>query len=255
MPKSRQPPARQRVRKAIQYGSFLLFPITLYYFSPALILQASSEGVINASALVFVLQFLSALFLGRLWCGWACPAGELQDLASPINNRRIGSRTSYVKWFIWVPWILLIIVMVMGAGGYRRVDPFYQLEGGVTMAIPSDPESPPWYMIYYTVVGLLAILAVAFGRRAGCHTICWMAPFMILGRKLSNLARWPALRLLSNADRCVNCMTCTRGCPMSIDVHGLVHSHSMEHSECILCGTCVDSCPKDVIRYVFSAGD
>jgi polyferredoxin len=151
------------------------------------------------------------------------------------------------------PRIVLIIALASGAGGYRAVDPFFQLEGVVTLAIPSDPEGPPWYMIYYIVVGLLAILAIAFGRRAGCRTICWMAPFMILGRRIRNLASWPALRLQSDADKCIDCLTCTRECPMSIDVHGLVRSGDIEHRECILCGTCVHTCPKDVIRYSFGA--
>jgi ferredoxin-type protein NapH len=250
----RRLPGRQRYRKALLFISFLLFPITLYYFSPALILQGASEGVINGSPIVFALQFLSALFVGRLWCGWACPAGALQELASPINNGRASQRASWVKWLTWVPWILLIVVLAVGAGGYRAVDPFFQLQGGVTMAIPPDPESPPWYMVYYTVVGLLTLLAVAFGRRAGCHIICWMAPFMILGRKIRNLIDWPALRLRSDVAKCIDCLSCTRWCPMSIDVHGLVRSGDMEHRECILCGTCVDTCPKDVIHYSFSGG-
>jgi len=41
---------------------------------------------------------------------------------------------------------------------------------------------------------------------------------------------------------------------MSLDVNGMVHRETMEHSECILCGTCVDSCPQGVIRYSFSGG-
>jgi len=254
MVKIKQLPGRQRTRKALLFISFLLFPITLYYFSPTLILQGASEGIVNGSPIVFALQFLSALFVGRLWCGWACPAGALQESALPINNSRVSPKASWVKWFIWAPWIVLIIVLVIGAGGYRAVDPFFQLEGGVTMAIPPDPEGPPWYMIYYTVVGLLAILALAFGRRAGCHILCWMAPFMILGRGVRNLVRWPALRLQPDADRCIDCLSCTRECPMSIDVHGLVRSGDMEHRECILCGSCVDTCPKNVIRYSFGSG-
>ncbi|MFL7809385.1 MAG: 4Fe-4S binding protein, partial [Anaerolineae bacterium] len=74
MPRIKQLPRRQRVRKALLYLSLLLFPATLYYFSPALILQGASEGVVNGSMLVFGLMFVAALFVGRAWCGWACPA-------------------------------------------------------------------------------------------------------------------------------------------------------------------------------------
>ena len=53
------------------------------------------------------------------------------------------------------------------------------------------------YITYLTVVGIFFGLAVLAGRRAGCHTICWMAPFMIIGRKIRNLAAWPLLRLVA----------------------------------------------------------
>ena len=77
---------------------------------------------------------------------------------------------------------------------------------------------------------------------------------MILGRKIRNLFRWPALRLKAEPDQCTNCKKCTANCPMSLDVNGMVQRGAMEQSECALCGTCVDVCPKDVIRFSFSAG-
>ncbi len=68
---------RQRIRKAIILISFLLFPITLYYFSPVLIIQGAYEGVITGSFIVFSLLFLVSLSLGRGFCSWVCPAGGL----------------------------------------------------------------------------------------------------------------------------------------------------------------------------------
>ena len=92
------------------------------------------------------------------------------------------------------------------------------------------------------------------GRRAGCYTVCWMAPFMILGRKLGNATRLPALRLVAEPDMCSDCQTCTRNCPMSLDVNGMVQRAEMEDSECILCGTCVDGCTQSAIRFSYSGG-
>jgi polyferredoxin len=237
------------------FVSLLLFPATLYYFSPALILQGASQGIINGSFIVFGLMFLSALFVGRLWCGWGCPAGALQELGQAINSKRtLGGKFDWAKWVIWLPWIGLIVALVIGAGGLHRVDPLFQLEGGVTMALPLDDGGPPWFMIYYIIIALFLGMAVIFGRRAGCHTICWMAPFMVIGRRLRNLARWPALRLVAQPANCSNCQTCTRNCPMSLDVNDMVQRAQMEDSECILCGNCVDGCSKAAIRFAFSAG-
>ncbi len=252
MTKVRQLPARQRIRRALLLVSLLLFPITLYYFSPALIIQGAAEGVITGSFIVFGLMFVSSLFLGRLWCGWACPAGALQEVGQPINNKRAPrKRLDWIKWLIWIPWIGLIAVMALQAGGYRSVDAFFQIDGGLTLL----QTEPPWFIVYYIIIALFLGLALAFGRRAGCHTICWMAPFMVLGRKVRNLFRWPALRLEADEEACIDCGRCTRDCPMSLEVNEMVHADTMENSGCILCGNCVDTCPKDVIHYTFSAGE
>jgi ferredoxin-type protein NapH len=107
-------------------------------------------------------------------------------------------------------------------------------------------------MVCYIVIGLFLLLAVLFERRAGRQTACWMAPFMVLGCRLCNLFNWPAPRLKAEPDRCIGCGRCTRDCPMSLDVNGMVESGSMENGECILCGSCVDGCPEQVIHYSFS---
>jgi ferredoxin-type protein NapH len=253
--KIKQLPTRQRIRKALLFVSLLVFPITLYYFSPAIIMQGASEGVVNGSFIVFGLMFVASLFVGRLWCGWVCPAGALQEFGQPINNKLTpGGKFNWIKWAIWIPWIGAIAALAIGAGGYHTVTPFYQLETGVTMTLPLDGGGPPWFMIYYIIILLFLGLAVVFGRRAGCHTICWMAPFMILGRKIRNAVRWPSLRLKAAPDLCIDCQRCTRGCPMSLDVNQMVQRADMEDSECILCGSCVDGCPQDAICFSFSAG-
>jgi len=250
MTKIKQLPLRQRIRKALLFVSLLLFPLTLYYFSPMLIIQGALEGIVNGSFIVFGLMFLSALFLGRLWCGWACPAGALQEFGAPINNKQTpGGKWDWIKWGIWIPWIGIIAVMAIQAGGYQAVNPFFQLEGGLTVL--QEPP-PPWFMIYYIIIAIFLTLAIVVGRRAGCHYICWMAPFMIIGRRVRNLFKWPALGLKAEPDKCIDCKRCTRDCPMSLNVNDMVNMGDMEHNECVLCGTCADNCPEDVIHYSFS---
>lgn len=72
---------RQQLRKMLLIFSLLLFPVTLYYFSPALIMNAGLSGVINGSFLVFVLLFLFSIPFGRLFCAFLCPAGGIQESA------------------------------------------------------------------------------------------------------------------------------------------------------------------------------
>ena len=237
---------RQRLRKGLILVSFLLLPILLYYFSPVLILQGAYEGVVTGSFLVFGGMFTASLVLGRAFCGWACPAGGLQEACLVARDRRVnGRRLDWAKWAIWVPWVALIVAFAAMAGGLRRVDPTYQMQYGLSL---SDPPIAA-VMVFYIVAGLITVLAFAVGRRAFCHSACWMAPFMVLGTKLRNMFKWPALHLESDKARCIDCKACTAHCPMSLDVNGMVQRGSMQNAECILCGTCIDGCPKDVIRY------
>ena len=243
---SRQLPLRQRVRTGLITVSFLLFPLTMYYFSPYVIIDGAMNGIVSGSFVVFGLMFVASLFLGRLWCGWACPAAGLQEFLVPVNNRPVrGKWAGRVKWLIWTPWVLVIGAMTVSAGGLRQVDFFHMTTSGVSVAEPSG------YIIFYVVIGLFVVLSLTVGRRAGCHTICWMAPFMILGRKVRNGLGLPGLGLVGNAHACVDCRKCSTNCPMSLDVHGMVNSGRMEHPECILCGTCADNCSKGAIRFTF----
>jgi len=245
----KQLPTRQRIRKAIIIFAFLTFPITMNFLSPYVIIDGAMNGIVNGSLIMFGLMFLSSLFLGRAWCGWVCPGGGMQEIVEPINRRLVNLRkTDWIKWLIWIPWISIIIWLVIRAGGYSSVNFLHLTESGVSI------DEPLKYIMYYLVIGLFLVLAITVGKRAGCHTICWMAPFMIIGRWIRNRFAWPSLRLVADASACSDCKTCTRNCPMSLDVNGMVKAQKMEHSECILCGTCVDNCSKDVIRYSFSSG-
>lgn len=240
---------RQRIRLGIVFASVLLFPLTMNYLSPYVIVDAAWQGIVNASLVSFAVLFVSSLALGRSWCAWVCPGAGLQDLCSmaqpkPVNRRK----ADWVKWAIWVPWVGSIIAGVIAAGGYHRIELLHLTESGVSV---SRLEAWP---VYLTVVGLFLLIALLVGRRGACHSICWMAPFMIIGRKMRNLGRWPSLRLVARQSTCTNCGTCTRNCSMSLDVNAMVQQEAMEHAECILCGSCVDGCPSKSIRYRFCSG-
>jgi ferredoxin-type protein NapH len=227
----------------------LLFPITMNYFSPYVIIDGATNGVINGSFIIFVSMFLSSLLVGRLWCGWLCPAAGLEEACFAINDQPArGGKLDWIKWAIWVVWVGVIAAVAISAGGYRQIDFLYLTESGISVTEPFQ------YITYCTVLGFLMILPVLFGKRAACHYLCWMAPFMILGRSVRNLFRWPSLCLRAEMAKCIDCKRCTRACPMSLDVNQMVRDGAMENSECILCGSCVDTCPKDVLAYTFQAG-
>jgi ferredoxin-type protein NapH len=238
---------RQAVRRGVLLISLLLFPVVLNYISPYVIIDGAMQGIINGSFIVFGLLFLSSLFVGRLWCAWLCPAAGLGEACFAVNDRPAhGGKLNWIKWAIWIPWIGLIAYAAISAGGYTAVNFLHLTDTGIST------DEPIKYVTYYLVVGMLFLLSVILGRRAFCHYGCWMAPFMIIGRKIRNASNTPALRLRAEPEKCIHCDKCTQACPMSLDVQTMVESGTMENSECILCGSCVDTCPKQVIHYSFS---
>ena len=234
---------RQKIRKGLILFSFFLFPAIFYYLSPFLIIQASSKGIINGSFVLFFLMFVSSLLLGRSYCGWVCPGAGCQEAIFLANDKKV-TKGDYFKWLIWVPWIGSIVLLAIRSGGYYKIDFFYMTTHGLSIGNFQG-------LISYFIVLLLLIVLPAFivGKRSFCHHLCWMAPFMIIGRKIRNHFHWASLQLKSNPKDCKHCHTCSENCPMGLPVEEMVNSKSMENTECILCGTCLDGCKQGAISY------
>lgn len=238
---------RQRLRQAFLLISLLLFPVTLYYLSPVLALSGAFEGIVTGSLIVFGMQFLSSLVLGRAFCGWLCPAGGLQEASARVNHKRV-KRGRWLKYLIWLPWLAAIAWGFRSAGGLRAIQPFYLTTRGISVA---DPYA---YIIYYSVVGLILVLSFTVGRRSFCHHVCWMAPFMVIGSAIRTAARWPAWRIRIDPQKCTGCGRCSQNCPMSLEVCQSLTQPPGQSVDCILCGECVDHCPRGALRFHFGLG-
>jgi len=238
-----------KVRRGILFISFLLLPLTLFYFSPYLPVYGAISGVVTGSILVFVILFVLGIFIGRAPCGWFMGCGGLQDACCYVQDKKVpAGRKDLIKYVIWVPWLSTIVLFLFLNRNGLQVDPLFHIEGGISVA------RTPCFIIYYLVIFLFVLLSLLFGKRASCHYICWMAPFMILGRKLGNLLRVPQLRLIAKPENCIHCAICNKACSMDIDVQAGVEKGNVEHSECILCGECVQKCPKKVLRLGIERG-
>ena len=235
---------RQNSRKLLLIIAMLLFPITIYYLSPYLIIHGAIEGIITGSFIVFLAMLIGSVFLGRLFCGYLCPAGGIQECAMIINNKnpKQGWKNN-IKYVIWLIWIIGIIICFIFRKQELTVDFFYATDHGVSIS------NIYGYIIYYGVVFLIFVPSVVFSKRIFCHYFCWMAPFMVIGSKLGSVLKIKSLRLDANKDACVNCHVCDKSCPMSLNVAEKVQTEKMDDKECILCGACVDNCPKNAISY------
>jgi polyferredoxin len=145
---------RQQARKILTIIMFVLFPVIYYYFSPYLIIMGASEGIVTGSLLVFAALFASSLFLGRVFCGWICPAGAIQELCSMVRKKGVkNGKKNLIKYAIWAPWITITVLMFFQAGGVKSVDPLYQTYYGISI---SDIYS---LILFVAIAGLIACLS------------------------------------------------------------------------------------------------
>ena len=238
---------RQKVRRLLIFLSFMLFPITMWYFSPYLIIQAVAQHILNGSFWVFTAMLVLSTFCGRAFCGYLCPAGGLQECCRPINGNpaKQGWRDK-IKYGIWGIWIIGVIITYLLGKNKVRIDFFYMTDHGISVAEIFN------YVIYYGVLLILFLPSVFHGRRAACHYICWMAPFMIIGSWIGRKLHLPQLHVEAVSEKCSACGRCNKACPMGLDVRQMVEKEeNAECTECIQCGECIEGCPNKVLRYAF----
>ena len=239
---------RQKIRKSLLLISFLLFPVTLYYFSPVLIIEGGFSGIVTGSLLLFAAQFVASLIFGRAFCGWICPAGGLQEGCFQVVDKKVNNqKVNRIKYIIWVPWLLAIILGFILNGGVKSVSFFYMTDHGISVSGIME------LTIYLFFITLITVLALVIGKRGMCHSICWMAPFMIIGTKIKDRIGYPSLHLEADPEKCVQCGLCSKNCPMSLEVAKMVRTSALQNNECILCGRCADLCRKQAIKLTFKS--
>jgi polyferredoxin len=235
---------RQRIRRKILFFAFLLFPIYLNYFSPALMTQGTAERVATASLFVWSAIFLTSLVVGRAFCGWGCPFHGIQMAWEKVADKPL-KRIRYVravKYVLWAVWVGAVAAFAIATGGWNRVDLLFMTPVGVSV------DSATSLITYYALFGI-TLLPMALGRRGFCHYICPFGVYGILGERIGHALRLPMLQLSADAAKCRDCKSCDKTCPMSLSVNEMVAREDMRATECILCGSCVDGCKRGAITY------
>lgn len=236
---------RQKLRRLLGIFWLILFPLSFYYFSPYVCIMGAFEGRISGSVLLFGLLFVQSLLLGRAFCGWVCPAGAFMDLLASARTKRVSrNKIFWIKYLVWAPWLLTLLLVFLRQKSLV-LDPLYATENGISVS--SVASLMTWFMVML----VFFVLSLIVGKRAGCHTICWMAPFMILGKGLRKSLNLPGLRLKAKTESCISCGQCSKQCPLSLDVQTLVKQRSLDHADCVLCGQCVDTCPVNVLDFTW----
>ncbi|MHB1414699.1 MAG: 4Fe-4S binding protein [Chloroflexota bacterium] len=228
----------QRLRKAV-----LLFSLGYIGFylggclCPVGAVQNLALAEVTASQKVFFFVTLgvpvvATLLFGRLYCGWVCPAGALQEL---VHLRRWERKVPpaldrWLKLGKYVTFVALIAaVRILGEPVFEGLDPF-------KAAFNLGGETVP-------LVGLALIVGVSvFVYRPWCRYLCPVAAVFAVA------SRFSLLRLVPAAN-CVACKLCVKACAsQSLKVEGKGRCVTVDHMECLSCGSCQKACRKTALR-------
>ncbi len=288
----------KKIRIATQ-GLFLLTFLWLF-------LQTESKGAnelgypvkifLDADPLIFITTILSSrewyqtfylailvivatVFLGRVFCGWICPLGTLNNAVGSIKKRRL--KTSTVNWYRFKYYVLIFLLVssLFSLQLTGIVDPIsllirsfslavYPLVSYATSAtfdafynanIPflvnvSEfiysilkkiflPFQQPFYL-QSAFVGFLFLLILGMNlveRRFWCKYLC------PLGGLLGILSRYAFLRRSVSED-CDGCGACAHACQGSATPD---REERWKSTECVYCMDCDDLCPRNAVHFGF----
>jgi len=234
---------KRKTRKILAWISFLLFPVTLNFFSPYVSVDGAMQGIVSGSLIVFGIMLVSGLVFGRAWCSYVCPWAAPSEYLSLVNAKAVNrKKLRIIRYAIFGIWFSVIVLSFILAGGIRGIDPLHLTESGISV------DDPMKFITYYMVILILFLTTVLLGRRGACHSICWMSPFLVLGMWIGEKLHFPQFKVRSEQEKCISCQKCNSVCPMSIDVQSEVSAGKIASHDCILCGNCVDTCPRKVLK-------
>jgi polyferredoxin len=199
------------------------------------------------------------LFLGRFFCGFACPLGTInqftgwvarrgQEMAGRVEanrHRRMQSLKYYVLAFV-------LALAFMGSVQTGIIDPLPLVHRSINLALAPLADNrlgllsdePRYYAsawllgaVFLTIVGLNLVLPRFF-----CRFIC---PLGALFGLLSPFSPW---RIGKTEDKCGDCRICETYCEGACRPSGVIIG-----GECVMCMNCLDRCPAGRVTFAGKA--
>lgn len=188
--------------------------------------------------LLFLVTLLFCfVFLGRVLCGFFCPAGLLQDLMDKLRQAlhirpivvtdRMNHFLQPIKWV----WILLFLGFAFTGGDFCDICP---LKGFTTA------QGGYWTNLYLGGFFAVVILVCSFFIKRFWCIIC------PLGYLMGLFKRFNLFQLKKDCTSCTECGACYHACPMRIkSIYTEREKENVQTVDCMMCGECIHKCPED----------
>ena len=205
---------------------FLIFaPMIPYQFQAVILGNVNQLGSPIALAIIALVVFVVLTFVaGRVFCGYVCPIGTVQELLYNIPTKKIRihnkSLSAVFRYTFLVVFIVMAVTLSIGLLKYLGVRDFFYLNTSSAF--------------FYVFVGLLTVSV--FFYRPFCRFTC---PY---GALLSLVTLKSRFRLRRN-ENCTDCGECEEECPTS------EAGRTDLKQECYLCQRCLHICLHSAIDY------
>jgi polyferredoxin len=257
-----------------------------FNLDPLVMLTVWIGGHAVASALLLSLLTLAVtLVFGRVFCGWVCPFGALNNL---FTSWRSGKRKDRIKGASYSPrqktkYFIVVGVLVgsfFGANMAGWIDPFsFLYRSFATAVFPAINAGIQGTFDWFYNVNPLGLKAISepiyrgfryyfltigqphyywgmmFGVLFGTVLVLnlfrarfWCRYICPLGGLLGIVGKNPALRVNVDADKCKNCMECVAECQGGSEPQS---NETWKPSECLFCWNCESVCPAKAISINF----
>jgi len=220
----------------------------LHCYACPLATFACPIGVIAQLGAVHIFPFVAiglliliGAVLGSLLCGWACPFGFLQDLATKVSAPKF----ELPKWTGYFRYVVLVITVLaipyfFGEGHWLficRICPAGAMEAAVpnmvNQAIAGQKIIWP-SVIKLAILGLF-LAAIFFVNRPFCRLLC------PLGGVFSIFNRVSAIFLRIDTNKCNDCRQCHNLCE-----YGIEPDKKPNDIGCIRCLECTKCSPQAI---------
>ncbi len=200
-----------------------------------------------AGALIWALVVIVlTLLFGRVFCGWICPLGTLQQLASwllsPRSRRESLQVNRYRRWYALKTYLLAALLVGALAGTLQTglFDPLSLaargLASGVWPLLPGGRPVPGGWLA--ALLLLAVVVASRWIPRLFCRALCPLGAF------LGVFARFAVFRIHRTGDACTSCKLCAFACQGADEP---LADHRV--AECHVCLNCLPGCPEDAMAY------
>ncbi len=193
------------------------------------------RGITRGIALTIAIT-LSAIVTGRIFCGFVCPIGFVQDIAQSLGKKLKIREHKAVKLFSnfeKVKYLVFLLVIILGSLGFGYVISHFS----------------PWlgFLNFFAGFrfhsGFLVLIAVVitgmFVRRPFCRFLCPLGAYQAL------LTSFGFLKVRDSGE-CESCRYCIVECPVGINEF----NDGTASPECISCMKCVGiDCIRDTKGY------